>query len=595
MPDFTTKDEREVGRIVAVSNYRVTVLLDPGVRSQIRSYPHHVAVVTQIGGYLLFPVAPGESAVGIVVGASEDEAIEPEQEGVTLRLARARRVLKANLIGQLREETRFETGVSVYPSLETPAQLPTEVELRTILEYQPSPEKKANDTPLLIGSSPVYRRQAVTASFNDLLARPFAIIGNTGSGKSCSVASIVQSALASFPLDEESKQRPSQAKFIILDINGEYGEAFTGKVGSNNAELNHAYMNGLPFTLPLRTFNLAEMISFFGASAASQVPVLERVITLIREDSADAEEVKPWRELVQRLDKCLSILESLAVYATVVDGTKITPKTAQLVKDLRYLSSVVNKLALEIEVPAEVGKTGPRLDDLATQGLRDPSYYVGGKQWEGSEKLNEAVAEELNKVVDELEPAYRQFRRDVTAKGKLKTITADSPIAFEPQGLERDALFHIAISSHRGQERIQEHIATMRMRIHRQLADKRWSVFTQDGDPFENIIGELTGQAAAEGHAAPGGPTPANVVIVDCSMLAHDVLPFFCAVFARLLLDLRAHADRTQRTVQPYVLVLEEAHNYLRPPREGEPPASPWQGRHLSELPRKDVSSGYPS
>ena len=70
------QNEREVGRVVSVSNYKVTVLLDSTIHSQVRSYPHHIALISQIGGYLLFPVAPGESAVGIIVGASEDESIE---------------------------------------------------------------------------------------------------------------------------------------------------------------------------------------------------------------------------------------------------------------------------------------------------------------------------------------------------------------------------------------------------------------------------------------------------------------------------------------------------------------------------------------
>jgi DNA helicase HerA-like ATPase len=53
-------------------------------------------------------------------------------------------------------------------------------------------------------------------------------------------------------------------------------------------------------------------------------------------------------------------------------------------------------------------------------------------------------------------------------------------------------------------------------------------------------------------------------------MLAHDVLPCFCAVLGRVLLDLRSRTESGKRTQQPFVLVLEEAHNYLRPPRQEE-------------------------
>jgi len=53
-------------------------------------------------------------------------------------------------------------------------------------------------------------------------------------------------------------------------------------------------------------------------------------------------------------------------------------------------------------------------------------------------------------------------------------------------------------------------------------------------------------------------------------MLAYDVLPFFCAILGRLLLDTRAHGGAHQRLTRPWVLILEEAHNYLRPYREAE-------------------------
>ena len=59
-------------------------------------------------GYLLFPVSSGELAVGIVVGAFEDEAIEPDvHRWMTLQLTHARRTLRTNPLGQLREGSSF--------------------------------------------------------------------------------------------------------------------------------------------------------------------------------------------------------------------------------------------------------------------------------------------------------------------------------------------------------------------------------------------------------------------------------------------------------------------------------------------------------
>ena len=252
-------------------------------------------------------------AVGIVVGAFEDEAIEPDvHRSMTLQLTHARRTLRTNLLGQLREGSSFEAGVSVYPSLDTPALLPTEEELKKILEFQVKDADAGKNTPLEVGVSPIYARQDVTASFNDLFARPFGIIGNTGSGKSYSVASLLQTAINM----EEGAAKLAQ--FIVLDTNGEYTPCFLRKAGDKvklARELNAAYADGKRFSLPLWTFNLNELIGFFEASQASQVPVLERVITCAREDAIDPKAGHGQRKVVRLVDSCTHYFDDLAGFA----------------------------------------------------------------------------------------------------------------------------------------------------------------------------------------------------------------------------------------------------------------------------------------
>jgi len=166
---------------------------------------------------------------------------------------------------------------------------------------------------------------------------------------------------------------------------------------------------------------------------------------------------------------------------------------------------------------------------------------------------------EINKLVENIEPCYQKLRQDIITKGCLRQVTADSPIKYDLQNLEQDALFQTAISGYYGQERIKEYIATLRLRIHRQLSDKRWNVFTEDTKiEFTELINKMIGINSSD------------IIVVDCSMLSYDVLPFFCAIFGRILLELRAHSMPQNRTVQPFVLILEEAHNYLKPSSSDE-------------------------
>jgi hypothetical protein len=155
----------------------------------------------------------------------------------------------------------------------------------------------------------------------------------------------------------------------------------------------------------------------------------------------------------------------------------------------------------------------------------------------------------------------QSLRSVLTTRGGIREITADTPIPFQASRLLEDALFYSVISRFRGQERIQEYVATLRLRIHRQLSDKRWSVFTNDGalTCLQEVVNTIIGSETD------------RVIVVDCSMLAHDVLPFFCAIVGRIILELRSHSSPGSRNAQPFVLVLEEAHNYLKPGRENEP------------------------
>jgi hypothetical protein len=135
--------------------------------------------------------------------------------------------------------------------------------------------------------------------------------------------------------------------------------------------------------------------------------------------------------------------------------------------------------------------------------------------------------------------------------------TADAPDPFAPVELDSPALVSGVLRSLEGEGKVREYISTLRLRIRRTLSDRRWRVFHEEWDqPLADLLGTVIPDD--------------GVTVIDCSMLASDVLPVFCAVLGRLLLEARQHGDATERVADPWVLVLEEAHNYLRPWRDYE-------------------------
>jgi hypothetical protein len=412
--------------------------------------------------------------------------------------------------------------------------------------------------PLTVGASPTYETVQISLSLDDLFSRPLALVGNTGSGKSWSVATLIQSCLAT--LQQKGEYRP---KFIVLDINGEYGTAFRTPVGDRRP--NEVLVNGRSFSLPLWVFQFSEFVHYFGATAAAaaQQPVLERAVTIARQEHAVAKggvQDEDSAALLKRKEKTELVLEALRVLRTLTYASTGSKGVGEMARDYYTIVDIALGTAAFTEGLGE--------DDLLAQmqALRDDDALRAMRTWgtfDNKYVLPLQCHDPLRKLCDIAEPLVDAKRIALDEALGLSGVTADTPHPFDPHLLDRGEVFERAISGMRGEERIRDYLATLRLRIRRMLQDRRWQVFYREWDvSLASILGALIGEVRAEDHQ--------DVTVIDCSMLANDVLPFFCAVIGRLLLDVREAGALGQRVAQPWVLVLEEAHNYLRPRRENE-------------------------
>lgn len=109
----------------------------------------------------------------------------------------------------------FISGMDKAPMLSSPARIINGGELVTIIGNQNFHDTKT----LLIGSSITYDNFKVTASLNDFFSNHFAIIGNSGYGKSCGVARILQN------LFYYNEKPPKNMHLVLFDVYGEYHSA----------------------------------------------------------------------------------------------------------------------------------------------------------------------------------------------------------------------------------------------------------------------------------------------------------------------------------------------------------------------------------
>jgi hypothetical protein len=124
-----------------------------------------------------------------------------------------RSVFVVDLLGEIvasgEGQSEFRRGVSHYPISGAPVRDASDADLRTIYT-RPSVTNVAIGT---LFHDP--NRQAFVL-VDELLAKNFAVLGSTGSGKSCGVALILSAVLAGHP----------QAHIVVLDPHNEYAAAF---------------------------------------------------------------------------------------------------------------------------------------------------------------------------------------------------------------------------------------------------------------------------------------------------------------------------------------------------------------------------------
>ena len=221
---FEQAGSLRIGTVEFVSPDEIKVGLDIEAPESVALNAGGPRPFPRVNGYLLVPVDDG-----FLVGQTEWMTVErspfPKRRGMQdfglVDLPYPLRRLSLNPLGTLRAGPKdggyvFRRGADALPSVGAAVVLPTETQLRSIVE---SGERRR----VKIGTSPLAGDAQVCVDPNRLFGRHLAVLGNTGSGKSCSVAGLIRWSL------EQAKRcprRPPNARFIVLDPNGEYSRAF---------------------------------------------------------------------------------------------------------------------------------------------------------------------------------------------------------------------------------------------------------------------------------------------------------------------------------------------------------------------------------
>ena len=198
----TMDGDLAIGRVVSVSGSQVVALLDEGMGA----LGSHAAPPLQIGALVKVSTATA-TVYGLVCGLSIPiPRVGPDDP--------EHRIFELDLVGESPETAHdslggFRRGVSVFPALGDLVLLGCRNDLERVY---------GRDGLASVRIGTIHQDRNVPAQIvvDQLLGKHFAVVGSTGSGKSCAVALILSAILSRHP----------SGHVLLLDLHNEYGRAF---------------------------------------------------------------------------------------------------------------------------------------------------------------------------------------------------------------------------------------------------------------------------------------------------------------------------------------------------------------------------------
>lgn len=211
-----------IGHVVEISGRSVRVSVDKEKNGSHLIYRGKPLRNVSVGGYV--KIAKGfNDIIGKVEGesVSEDGGENPSYSSMRSRVART---LNVKLLGYFDSSGNFKRGVRELPLVNNECYLLTQGEFDAIHSFV-----RSEDVALEIGGLAMEAGQRVHIGVDAVFASHIGIFGNTGSGKSYTLASLYHRLFERY---KASSQFRDNARFVLIDFNGEYVDRRDEDAGS---------------------------------------------------------------------------------------------------------------------------------------------------------------------------------------------------------------------------------------------------------------------------------------------------------------------------------------------------------------------------
>lgn len=517
-----------IGTVEYISPDRIEVQLD------IES-PESVALNTgtprnfpRINGYVMIPVDLG-FIVGQVSWITIQRSPHPKRRGFQdfglIDLPFPLRKMELQPVGTLRSIEagyKFKRGLEAFPSVGDIVILPTDEQLHSIIE-------SGDNRRVYIGNSPLVGNAKVMIDPDRLFGRHLAVLGNTGSGKSCSVAGLIRWSIESAREKLVDKEGKVNSRFIVLDPNGEYSKAFADKSNANIYTVNVEGGAEKQLEVPLWFWNTDEWCGFTKASPKTHRTTIVHALKSVRSGNIFEGQTKE-RELANYVRTVIDTIEVNKASGNPWGKFPFPKNFHQSVE--KWASGIICEPGYSEELKGTIQAFQDQIAELINARSGQYPHYDYSR-------------EDIDNIIDRLKEVY------IKAGGREEEFLPtdeDSPIPFTGDNLVRSIEANAEIL------KTTDYIVTLMPRIKTLLTDVR----------VKKVIDNNTLELSDWLDDYIGANGEESLIIIDLSLLPSDVTSIITAVIARMIFETQQRYLKLNKQCLPTVLIMEEAHYFVK-------------------------------
>jgi hypothetical protein len=263
----------KVGNVIQVTDRALEVLLT--TRDMLLEHEGQTYRVGQLGSYVTVPL-DDKTLVGFVIGVGRQDttAVDLEPE----------RVMHVQLVGTI-QNRRFYRGVNEYPTLGDDVWVAVQKDFEVMFgSFDALLAGSDHPRSFSLGRFVLNPDFEVKVLGKEFFAKHAAILGNSGAGKSCTVAKILQESI-----------RLPESQIILFDLHGEYAAAFVDP--DRRTEGNVNYVSDRDLVLPYWFLQYEEMETLLidrtnVETVGSQVSFLKTALAELKQPAARALDIQ---------------------------------------------------------------------------------------------------------------------------------------------------------------------------------------------------------------------------------------------------------------------------------------------------------------